>query len=269
MADSKLSALSDIGTLQDADVIYVVRDGVSYKASVSAIRGIVPYIDGEVANYSSLPVTVGTPPVDSAYLVRAAEGLWLINRKPAGIYVRTANAGALTDWTYAGTLPDVFSDANFRVYDDGDTSREMAFSLGGITAGNVRTVTIPDKSGTMAMTSDIAEKWRATFDGQGSVIETAIKAYLPVVATGTIASAALVADVAGSITITAKRYTPSGGALGSATTLGTIALSSAVHVRDTTLSGWTKSVTAGDVLELSTGGTIATLTRLTAMLATA
>ena len=103
--------------------------------------------------------------------------------------------------------------------------------------------------------------WRVSFDGQGNVLDSAApKAYRPVGAAGTIAQVALVGDVSGSVTV--KRYTPSGGALGSATTLGTIALSSAVHNRDTTLSGWTTSVSAGDVLEISIGGTIASLTHL-------
>ena len=86
---------------------------------------------------------------------------------------------------------------------------------------------------------------------------------VPINQSGQITAAALVADVSGSITITAKRYTPAGGAIGAATTLGTIALSSAQHNQDTTLSGWTTSVTSGDVLEFVTGGTIATVERVT------
>jgi hypothetical protein len=36
------------------------------------------YIDGEVQNFSALPETLGTPAVDSAYLVREPEGTWLL-----------------------------------------------------------------------------------------------------------------------------------------------------------------------------------------------
>ena len=56
------------------------------------------YIDGEVQYYADLPITIGDPPIDSAYLVREGSGVWLINRHPAGIYVRLGNTGALTDW---------------------------------------------------------------------------------------------------------------------------------------------------------------------------
>ena len=116
------------------------------------------YIDGEVQNFSALPQTVGTPPVDSAYLVREAEGTWLINRKPAGIYIRTANTGVrASDWTHAGAFPDVFNDANFILYNNADSTKNLAFQLSGITSGQTRTLTAPNASGTIALTSQLAE----------------------------------------------------------------------------------------------------------------
>jgi hypothetical protein len=112
------------------------------------------YIDGEVQNFSALPETLGTPAVDSAYLVREAEGTWLLARKPAGIYIRTANTGVRADdWTHAGAFPDVFNDANFLLYDNGDSSKNLAFQLSGITTGTTRTLTVPDASGTIALTT--------------------------------------------------------------------------------------------------------------------
>jgi hypothetical protein len=111
------------------------------------------YIDGEVQNFSALP-TANPPAVDSAYLVREPEGTWLISRKPAGIYIRVATTGTrATDWTYAGILPDVFSDANFLLYDNDDSSKNLAFQLSGISTGTTRTLTVPDASGTIALTS--------------------------------------------------------------------------------------------------------------------
>jgi hypothetical protein len=105
------------------------------------------YIDGEVQNFSALP-TANPPAVDSAYLVREPEGTWLINRKPAGIYIRVATTGTrATDWTYAGILPDVFNDANFLLYDNGDSSKNLAFQLSGISTGTTRTLTAADRSG--------------------------------------------------------------------------------------------------------------------------
>jgi hypothetical protein len=112
------------------------------------------YIDGEVQNFSALP-TANPPAVDSAYLVREPEGTWLINRKPAGIYIRVATTGTrATDWTYAGILPDVFNDANFLLYDNGDSSKNLAFEISGISTGTTRTLTVPDASGTIALLSN-------------------------------------------------------------------------------------------------------------------
>jgi hypothetical protein len=114
------------------------------------------YIDGEVQNFSALPETIGTPAVDSAYLVREAEGTWLLARKPAGIYIRTADTGVrVDDWTHAGAFPDVFNDANFLLYDNSDSTKNLAFQLSGLTTGTVRTLTAPNKSGTIATTNDI------------------------------------------------------------------------------------------------------------------
>jgi hypothetical protein len=108
------------------------------------------YIDGEVQNFSALPETVGTPPVDSAYLVREAEGAWLLNRKPAGIYIRTADTGVrVDDWTHAGAFPDVFSDANFLLYDNDTPSKNLQFQLSGIAAATTRTITMPDANVTL------------------------------------------------------------------------------------------------------------------------
>jgi hypothetical protein len=81
----------------------------------------------------------------------------LLARKPAGIYIRTATAGVSrdADYTYAGILPDVFNDANFLLYDNGDSSKNLAFQLSGITTGTTRTLTVPDANGTIALTSQL------------------------------------------------------------------------------------------------------------------
>lgn len=54
------------------------------------------------------------------------------------------------------TISTEFSDSTFRIQDNADATKEIAFEASGITTGTTRTVTIPDKSGTLAMTSDLA-----------------------------------------------------------------------------------------------------------------
>jgi hypothetical protein len=120
----------------------------SFDLTGSGGGGGASYIDGEVATFNDLPLD-GSAPLDNAWLVREASGTWLIARKPAGIYVRTATGGTDrdADWTYAGILPDVFNDANFLLYDDADSTKNLAFQLSGITTGTTRTLTVPDRSG--------------------------------------------------------------------------------------------------------------------------
>jgi hypothetical protein len=115
------------------------------------------YIDGEVQNFSALPQTIGSPAVDSAYLVREAEGAWLLARKPAGIYIRTANTGVRADdWTHASAFPDVFSDAAFTVYSDLDATANVQLDLSGISAATTRTLTVPDASGTLGWLQSVS-----------------------------------------------------------------------------------------------------------------
>jgi hypothetical protein len=124
------------------------------------------YIDGEVATFNDLPLD-GSAAIDNAWLVREASGTWLIARKPAGIYIRTATGGTDrdADWTYAGILPDVFNDANFLLYDDADSTKNLAFQLSGITTGQTRTLTVPDANGTIALTGQLTDTQIFTANG--------------------------------------------------------------------------------------------------------
>jgi hypothetical protein len=107
------------------------------------------YIDGVVADSSLLPVTLGTPALDAVYLAKAGSGVWLINRKPAGLYVRVANNGVAADWTYLGAFPEVNADGNWELYNTADPTKELKFDLSGITTGTTRTITVPDKNVTL------------------------------------------------------------------------------------------------------------------------
>lgn len=48
-----------------------------------------------------------------------------------------------------------FSDSDFRIHDNTDTTKVAVFEASGITTGTTRTYTFPDASGTLALTSDI------------------------------------------------------------------------------------------------------------------
>jgi hypothetical protein len=53
------------------------------------------------------------------------------------------------------TIPTTFSDATFRVQDNSDATKQLAFECSGITTSTTRTMTVPDESGTIS-TQDFA-----------------------------------------------------------------------------------------------------------------
>ncbi len=115
------------------------------------VGGGASYIDGVVADSSLLPVTLGSPALDSVYLAKVGSGVWLISRKPAGLYVRVANNGVAADWTYLGAFPEVNADGNWELYNTADPTKELKFDLASITTGTTRTLTAPNSSGTISI----------------------------------------------------------------------------------------------------------------------
>ncbi len=88
-------------------------------------------------------------------------------------------------------------------------------------------------------------------DGGGATITTGVKGFLPVDVTCTIVSATLLADQSGSIVVdiwkdSYANYPPTIADTITASAKPTI--SAATKSQDTTLTGWTTSITAGDIL---------------------
>jgi hypothetical protein len=150
------------------------------------------YINGVVDDPTQLPVTLGTPPLDAVYLSKGASGLWLISRKPAGLYVRVANDGDADDWTYLGAFPEVNADGNWELYNSTDPTKELKFDLSGISASTTVTLTAPASSGTIALTQQSSDmeitdstkgiilksanntRWRITINDDGTFSRAAL-----------------------------------------------------------------------------------------------
>jgi hypothetical protein len=111
----------------------------------------------EVANFSALPTASDYS--GKIYVALAAEGVWLVNRKQSGMYYSNGSA-----WSHLGDTPAFFNADNFRVYDNGDNTKNLKYDVSGITTATTRTYTWPDKNGTVAMTSDITGGGGATAD---------------------------------------------------------------------------------------------------------
>ena len=54
------------------------------------------------------------------YVVKGGSGVWLINRKPAGLYISDG-----VSWTWMGAFPNMFSDSNWSIYNNADNTKEV------------------------------------------------------------------------------------------------------------------------------------------------
>ena len=68
----------------------------------------------------------------------------------------TSADGIITIASSGGGGGSTFADNVFEIYDNTDNTKKLAFEASGITTGTTRTLTIPNASGTIALTSDLA-----------------------------------------------------------------------------------------------------------------
>jgi hypothetical protein len=102
-----------------------------------------------------------------------------------------------------------------------------------------------------------------TVDGGGSVPATGVKGFVQVPYSGTITGWTLVADVSGSASFTIKKSTFAGFPTTTSIVASALpALSSQQSATSTILTGWTTTITAGDILEfdLTTASAVNRLT---------
>lgn len=76
-----------------------------------------------------------------------------------------------TSWYSLFHYPAVteFSDSTFRIQDNSDATKEIAFEASGITTGTTRTLTVPDEDGEIALVANVATA------AQGALADTAIQ----------------------------------------------------------------------------------------------
>lgn len=161
----------------------------------------------------------------------------------------------------AGDPADIAAGANDRVL--GRTADTLSFQQ--ITVGMLTDATItPAKLTTAAKTKTVG----IVIDGGGSTITTGVKGYVSVPVAGTITAVRMLADQSGSIVVdiwkdTYANYPPVDADSITAAAVPTI--SSATKSEDTTLTGWTTSITAGDILGFNVDS-VTTIQRLTLQL---
>ena len=115
-----------------------------------------------------------------------------------GTLVTLAGAEALTNKTIGNTNTITVKDTLFTIQDDGDATKLIAFQASGITAGNTRTITMPDASGTATLLGNAST-------GSGSVVlATSPTLVTPVLgaATATSINGLTITSSTGTLTIT-------------------------------------------------------------------
>ena len=113
--------------------------------------------------------------------------------------------------------------------------------------------------------SDTTKTITFVIDGGGSAITTGIKGDLEILQSGTIQQVTVLADQSGSIVVDVwsdayGNYPPTDA--DSITASAPPTLSTAIKSQDTTLTGWTTTITAGDTLRFNVDS-ITTVTRVT------
>jgi hypothetical protein len=172
-------------------------------------------------------------------------------------------AGAIT----ATSITDNISTQKVRVSDTGTligTRREINF----VDGSNV-TVTAADNSGSdrvdVTVAASIKSERGATWDGGGSVLTaTGSTVVLSFSTAATITGVTVICKESGSITFTVKKSTFANYPTTTDITGGNdVVVSAAQKLQNTTLTGWTTSIAAGDQVELAITGTPSTVTRAT------
>ena len=139
-------------------------------------------------------------------------------------------------------IPLVSLDESVYYTDGTDPTKKGNFELGNVATGTQRTIDF------LALGTDAIE---FVFDGGGSAIAAGKEIQIEVPYAATIKAATLACEVSGSIVIdiwkdTYANYRPT--AADTITASAKPTLSSAIKSQDTTLTGWTTSIAAGDWL---------------------
>lgn len=84
---------------------------------------------------------------------------------------KSGTVAFLDDITAPG---NTFEDMLFRIFDDGDNTRELAFEVGGISTGTVRTITMIDEDLTIVGLDNIQTLMNKIIDGTNAVDDAAL-----------------------------------------------------------------------------------------------
>ncbi len=176
----------------------------------------------------------------------------------------TLSANAALNQDVLTTSDPAFN--SVKINDSNDSHTVQVLIGSDISADRTLTISPGDANRTLAL--PVIGTVGITIDGGGSAITTGIKGYVECPFAGTIVQATLLLDQSGSIVIdvwkdTYANYPPTDA--DSITAAAPPTVSTATKSQDSTLTGWTTTVTAGDIFGFNVDS-ITTATRATLIL---
>lgn len=103
----------------------------------------------EVGTFAELPMPASSYS-GKVYIVRNASGSYITGIKDAGLYWSNN-----VNWVRLGDITAYFNSNNFQVYDGVDNSKGIVLNTDSISSGVFRTITAPNKNGTLIYQADV------------------------------------------------------------------------------------------------------------------
>ena len=157
----------------------------AYNANLTTYAGIEPSADVQTllgaANYAAFKTSLSLNNVENTALTTwtgstsittlgtIATGVWsgttiTVAKGGTGLtalgsalqVLRVNSGGTALEYATISAGSTSFDDSTFTIYDNLDNTKIVAFQVSGVTTGTTRTLTIPNASGTIALTSDLS-----------------------------------------------------------------------------------------------------------------
>lgn len=90
----------------------------------------------------------------------AISGVAISTTAPSAGQVLVASSSTAAAWGAVGASVGDVTDSLFRIVDNGDATKKLAFEISGVTTGTTRTWTVPNASGTVPLL-ELAQAWTA------------------------------------------------------------------------------------------------------------